>query len=108
MKSINEVRLLGFLGNAPTVSKAEKGQVATFSMATSVRVKGSNEERTEWHQIVMFDPFVDVYGTLLKKGSRVFIEGWLKTTTREVKGAKRSKTEVVVTNVIDLEKRAAA
>lgn len=83
MASVNKVIVLGNLGKDPEVRYTQSGDaVCNFSVATSERWKdksGEQQERTEWHRIVMFGRIAEVAGEYLKKGSQVYLEGKLQT-----------------------------
>lgn len=101
---VNKVILIGNLGRDPEVRSTPSGQpVATFSVATNRRWKGRDGERreeTEWHNIEVWGRLAEVAGQYLRKGSRLYVEGRIKTDSwddRET-GAKRYKTKVVCEN----------
>jgi len=105
MSSVNKVILIGNLGKDPEVRYTSGGQaVCHFSIATSERWKnktnGEWEERTEWHNIVVWGKQAELCKEYLSKGRTVYIEGRLQTRSWEDKeGNKRYTTEVVATNV---------
>ena len=83
--SINKVILVGNVGQDPQVRTMQSGQkVASFSLATSERWRdrqsGEQKEQTEWHRIVIFNPnLVDVAERMLQKGTKLYLEGSLRT-----------------------------
>lgn len=82
--SVNKAILIGNLGKDPEIRYLPSGKaVANFSIATSESWKdkttGEKQEKTEWHNIVIFDKLAEICGQYLKKGSSVFIEGKLTT-----------------------------
>jgi len=83
--SINKVTLLGNLGQDPQVRTMASGQkVVQFSLATSEQWKdkmtNEKKEATEWHRVVVFQPnLVDVAERMLQKGTKLYIEGTLRT-----------------------------
>ena len=99
---INKAILIGNLGADPDVRTLPSGDaVANISLATSEswtdRTTGELHERTEWHRIALFGKVAEIAGEYLHKGSRVYVEGKLRTrkwTTAE--GHERYTTEVVV------------
>lgn len=98
---INEVRLLGNVGQAPEVRTTQNGmKIANFSLATSRSYKkdGVRHERTEWHRIVVMNPhIVPTVENYVRKGSRVFVGGELRTRKwTDNNGIERFTTEVVV------------
>lgn len=101
MKGINKVILVGTLGQDPTVRYAQNGDAVTnISAATSEQWKdkqGKKQEKTEWHNIVIFGKLAEVAGEYLRKGSQVYIEGKLQTRKwQDKQGQDRYTTEVVV------------
>ena len=102
---LNRVLLFGNLGADPELKMTSGGQaVLKLRLATSESYLDRNQqrqERTEWHSVVIWGKRGEALGKLLTKGSRVFIEGGLRTTSWETDGGeKRYRTEVVATNVI--------
>ena len=99
-KSINKVILVGRLGRDPELKYTASGTpFCRFSMATddSWTDKGSGErtERTEWHNIVVWDKLAEICNSYLAKGRMVYIEGSLQTREwDDQEGNKRKTTEV--------------
>ena len=98
-RGVNKVILLGNVGRDPETRYAQNGTAVTrFSIATSEiwkdRTSGEQQERTEWHDIVCFARLAEVAGEYLKKGSKVYIEGQLRTSSWEQDGQKKYRTEV--------------
>ena len=98
-RGVNKVILLGNVGRDPETRYAQNGTAVTrFSIATSEiwkdRSSGEQQERTEWHNIVCFARLAEVAGEYLKKGSKVYIEGQLRTSSWEQDGLKKYRTEV--------------
>ena len=84
MPNVNRAVIMGVLGKDPEVKSFGNGSsIATFSVATSEqwkdKVTGERKEQTEWHRIVVQGRLVDVVSKYLKKGSKVYIEGSLRT-----------------------------
>lgn len=103
MASVNKVILVGNLGRDPEVRRLNNGeQVCTLRLATSEswrdKATGEKRERTEWHQVVVFNEnIVRVAEQYLKKGSKVFVEGQLQTRKwTDQSGVERYSTEVVL------------
>jgi single-strand DNA-binding protein len=101
--SVNKVILIGNLGKDPEVKSFQNGgRIANFSIATSEswkdRQTGEKKERTEWHNIsVNSEGLVGVVERFLKKGSKVYIEGQLRTRKwQDQSGNDRYTTEVVL------------
>jgi len=104
MASLNKVMLIGNLGKDPEVRYTTSGQgVASFSVATSEKFKnksGDMEERTEWHNVVLWGKLAEISKEYLSKGKTVYIEGRLQTRKWQDKdGRDRYTTEVVGTTV---------
>lgn len=99
---LNQVQLIGHLGNDPEVASMRNGgEVANLSVATSDRWKdkdGNPQERTDWHRVVIFDPhLVEVAKKYTRKGSRIYLEGQLQTRKwQDQSGNDRYSTEVVL------------
>lgn len=101
MASLNKVLLIGNLGRDPEVRYMTNGEaVANFSIATTESWKGKDgqkQERTEWHNIVMYRKLAEIAGQYLKKGSAVYVEGKLQTRKWQDKntGQDRYTTEII-------------
>lgn len=101
MNGVNKAILVGTLGRDPETRYMPSGDaVTTFSMATSESWKdkstGEKKETTEWHNCVAFRRLGEIAGEYLKKGSKVYVEGKLKTESFEKDGAKQYRTKIVV------------
>ena len=99
MASVNKVILVGNLGKDPEVRYMPNGEaVANFSIATTENWKdksGVKQEKTEWHNIVMYRKLAEIAGEYLKKGAPVYIEGKLQTRKWEKDGVTRYSTEII-------------
>ncbi len=100
MATLNKVLLIGNLGRDPEVRYTASGTaVASFSLATAEKFKnkgGEWEERTEWHNIILWGRLADIAGEYLAKGKSVFIEGRLQTRKwQDRDGKDRFTTEIV-------------
>ncbi len=110
-KSVNKVILVGNLGKDPEVKYTPSGvPVAKFSLATNERFKdksGEWQDRTEWHNIVAWQRLAEIVGEYVKKGSKIYIEGRLQTSSWEDKqsGEKKYRTEVVANDLVLLSGR---
>lgn len=100
--SVNKVILIGNLGRDPEVRYTPNGlAVANLTIATSEvwkdKQSGENQERTEWHRIVMYQRLAEIAGEYLRKGAKIFIEGRLQTRKWQDKttGQDRYTTEVI-------------
>jgi single-strand DNA-binding protein len=101
--SVNKVILIGNLGKDPEIRTLNSGdRVANLRIATSEqwrdKATGERKEKTEWHQIVIFNEnIVKVAETYLKKGSTVYIEGSLQTRKyTDAQGVEKYSTEIVL------------
>lgn len=101
--SINKVILVGNVGQDPQIRSMQSGQrVVTFSLATSDRWRdrqtGEQKEQTEWHRVVIFNPnLVDVAERMLQKGTKLYLEGSLRTRKwQNQQGVDTFTTEVVL------------
>ncbi|HTQ05685.1 MAG TPA: single-stranded DNA-binding protein [Polyangiaceae bacterium] len=104
-EGLNRVMLLGNLGADPELRMTNGGQaVLKLRLATSETYLDRNkvrQERTEWHSVVVWGKRAEALAKILNKGSRIFIEGGLRTSSYDDKdGNKRYKTEVVANNII--------
>lgn len=110
-KSVNKVILIGNLGKDPEVKYTPSGTaVAKFSLATNERYKdkaGAWQDRTEWHNIVAWQRLAEIVGEYVKKGSKLYIEGRLQTSSWDDKesGQKKYRTEVVANDLVLLSGR---
>lgn len=100
MASVNKVILIGNLGRDPEVRFMPNGEaVCNFSIATTDSWKdkaGAKQERTEWHNIVMYRKLAEIAGEYLKKGRPVYVEGRLQTRKWQTKeGQDRYTTEII-------------
>jgi single-strand DNA-binding protein len=101
-RGINKVILIGNLGNDPDVRYTQSGDaIANISLATSETWKDRNtgeaQERTEWHRVVFFGKVAEVVKQYLHKGSKIYVEGQLRTRKWQGQdGQDRYTTEVIV------------
>lgn len=110
-KSLNRVQLIGNLGKDPEIKYTPSGTaVAKLTIATNERYKdkgGEWQDRTEWHNVVLWQRLAEIAGEYLKKGGKVYIEGRLQTRSWDDKqtGQKKYMTEVVASDLILLSGR---
>ena len=110
-RSVNKVILVGNVGKDPEIRSTPSGtMVATFGLATSDRQKdaqGNWQAHTEWHNLVAFARTAEIIRDYVKKGSKLYIEGMLRTSNWEDKtsGQKRYKTEILVNELVLLSGR---
>ena len=102
-RGINKVILVGTLGHPPSMRYTPDGKaVASLSIATNEFWKdknsGENQEKTEWHKVVIFGKLAEIAGEYLNKGSQVYLEGKLQTRKWQDKSTKQDKytTEIIV------------
>jgi single-strand DNA-binding protein len=100
MASVNKVILIGNLGKDPEIRYTPSGQaVATFSIATTDKWRdkeGQTQERTDWHNIVLWGRQAELAKEYLRKGRPVYIEGRIQTRSYEDKeGVKKWVTEII-------------
>lgn len=110
-RGINKVILVGNLGQDPeTKYMPSGGAVTNVSVATSETWKdkqtGQPQERTEWHRVVFFNRLAEIAGEYLKKGSKVYVEGSLRTRKWQGQdGQDRYTTEIVASEMQMLDGR---
>ncbi|MFU8815952.1 MAG: single-stranded DNA-binding protein [Pseudomonadales bacterium] len=109
-RGINKVILIGNLGADPETRYSQGGNAVTrLRLATSENWRdkqtGEQQERTEWHTVVCFSRLAEIAGEYLRKGSKVYIEGSLSTSSWEQDGQKRYKTEVIARELQMLDSR---
>lgn len=110
MRNINKVILIGNLTRDPELRHTSNGQnVCTFGVATNREWITSDSRQmssTEFHECVAWAKLAEVCDQYLKKGKLVYIEGYLKTRSWDTpEGVKRFRTEIIVQDMIMLEKR---
>jgi len=106
-KSVNKVILLGHAGKDPEVHELRSGTVVNLSLATNESYKdnrGEWQERTEWHHLVGYQRVAEILRDYVRKGSRIYIEGALRTRSWGDKetGQTKYRTEIVVFEVSHL------
>jgi single-strand DNA-binding protein len=105
-KSVNKVILVGNLGKDPEVKYTPNGTpIAKFSLATNERFKdksGEWQDRTEWHNIIAWQRLAEIVGEYVTKGSKVYIEGKLQTSSWEDRqsGEKKYRTEIIARDLV--------
>ena len=105
MGCVNKAILIGNLGQDPELKHFEGGRtMARFSVATNERWKdaksGEQQERTEWHRVVVWGRAAEVVGEHLVKGRQVYVEGRLQTRKwQDQEGHDKTSTEVVADQV---------
>ena len=103
-EGLNKVMLLGNLGADPELKVTQGGQsVLKLRLATTESYLDKNnarQERTEWHSVSVWGRRGEALAKFLTKGSSVFIEGSLRTSSYEKDGEKRYRTDIVANNII--------
>lgn len=104
-RGVNKVILVGNIGQDPEMKYMPSGNAVTnISVATSEQWKdkqtGHPQERTEWHRVVFFNRLAEIAGEYLRKGSKVYVEGSLRTRKwRDQAGQDRYTTEIVASEM---------
>jgi single-strand DNA-binding protein len=102
-RGVNKVILVGNLGANPDIRFLAHGdRVTVIRLATGEVWKDQNgtpQERTEWHQVVFYRRLAEIAGEFLRKGSKIYVEGRLRTQQWEKEGEKRMTTEVVANDL---------
>ena len=103
--SVNKVILVGNVGQDHQIRYVESRAVASLSLATTDRAYTTTAgvqmpERTEWHNLVMWDKLAEIAEKYIRKGTKLYVEGKLRTRTWEDRNAiKRTVTEIYVENM---------
>jgi single-strand DNA-binding protein len=109
--TVNKVILVGRLGKDPELRSIPSGtSVAKFSLATDERFTdkaGEKQERTEWHNVVVWGKLAEICGQYLRKGKLVYIEGSIRTDSWDDKetGVKKYRTEIIANTMQMLDKK---
>jgi single-strand DNA-binding protein len=109
-QGVNKVILIGNVGGDPeTKYMPSGGAVTNLSIATSESWKdkqtGQPQERTEWHRVVFFNRLAEIASEYVRKGSKIYVEGALRTRQWEQDGVKRYSTEIVASQMQMLDSR---
>ncbi len=104
-EGLNRVMLLGNLGADPELRMTSGGQaVLKLRLATSETYLDRNrqrQERTEWHNVVVWGKRAEALSKIISKGTRIFVEGGLRTSSYDDReGNKRYRTEIVASNIL--------
>lgn len=112
-RGVNKVILVGNCGQDPETKFTASGAAVTnISLATSEswkdRQTGQQQERTEWHRVVFFNRLAEIVGEYIRKGSKLYIEGALRTRKwQDQNGQDRYTTEIVASEMQMLDSRGA-
>lgn len=109
-RSVNKVSLIGTLGRDPEVRYLPNGNaVANISLATDEsytdKNTGQKVEQTEWHRLTIYGRLAEICQQYLRKGSRAYFEGKLRTREWEKDGVKRYTTEIICNDMMMLDPR---
>lgn len=109
---LNKAQVIGHLGQEPKIATSQNGKtIATFSVATTDKAYTAPNgatvpERTEWHNVICFGRMADVVQKFLRKGSRVYVEGKMRTRSYDGKdGVKRYVMEINMENLVMLDSK---
>lgn len=111
MRCVNKVILIGNLTRDPELRQTTNGQsIVTFGLATNrewITKDGRKMNSAEYHELVAWARLGEICNQYLKKGKLIYVEGYLKTRSKVMPdGTKKFRTEIVVQDMIILEKRA--
>lgn len=110
-RGVNKAILLGNLGNDPEVRYTPSGSaVANINLATTEtwrdKITGDVQDRTEWHRVVFFNRLAEIVGEYLRKGSKIYVEGSMRTRRWIDKNQiERHTTEIVANEMTILDSR---
>ncbi len=112
MRGVNKVIIVGSVGQEPQVRATASGDcIVNFSVATSESYKdksGNKVENTEWHRVSAFGRLAEIIRDYVVKGSKVYIEGKIKTRSYDKEGTKVYVTEIVANELQMLDSRGQA
>jgi single-strand DNA-binding protein len=110
-RGVNKVIIIGNVGQDPEIKYTASGApVVTVSIATSEiwrdKQTGENKEKTEWHRVVFFNKLAEIISQYIKKGSKLYVMGSLRTRKWEDKsGVEKYTTEVIANDIQMLDKK---
>ena len=107
---LNKVQIIGRVTQDPVVRQTQSGQnVTSFGVATNRRWRDKTQElreEVEFHNIVAWGKLAETCGNYLRKGSRLYVEGGLRTRSwQDSEGVQRKRTEIVLNNMIMLDRK---
>lgn len=101
--SLNKVMLIGNVGVDPEYRTTTTGTaVVSLTLATNEKwtdKQGNKQEKTEWHRVAMFNKLAELANQYVKKGSKIYIEGKITTSSYEKDGEKRYSTEIIANSM---------
>ena len=101
--SLNKVMLIGNVGVDPEQRTTSTGtSVVSLTLATNEKwtdKQGNKQEKTEWHRVAMFNKLAELAIQYVKKGSKIYIEGKITTSSYEKNGEKRYSTEIIANSM---------
>ncbi len=103
MQGLNRVQLLGNLGTDPELKQTGAGNVLKLRLATSERYLDKDkqpQERTEWHNVSIWGKRAEGLAKVLTKGSRILVEGSIRSSQYEKNGEKRTTFEIAAQNIL--------
>jgi single-strand DNA-binding protein len=109
-RGLNKVQIIGNCGQVET-QEAKSGKITRISIATNEKWKdkatGEDKELVEWHRCVLFGKLAEIAQSYVKKGSKIYIEGKLRTTKYQDKetGADRYSTDIIASELQLLDKK---
>lgn len=98
MPGVNKAIIVGNVGADPETLETASGRVTKIRIATSETWKdkaGEKQERTEWHRVSAWGKLGEIIASYVRKGSKVYVEGQIRTSSYEKNGEKRYSTEIV-------------
>jgi single-strand DNA-binding protein len=99
---LNKVQLIGNVGQEPEAKSVNDNRLVTFTLATTKKFKdkaGTVQTQTEWHNIVIWGKLAEIVEKYVKKGSKLYLEGEIKTESYEKDGVKKYATKIVCSDM---------
>lgn len=106
MSGINKVILIGNVGSINTKDTKDGNQVVSVSIATSIKYQdkrtGEDVEQTEWHNVTFFKKLAEIAAQYINKGTKIYVEGYLKTEKWQSKSGEDRYTTKIIANQMQL------
>ena len=100
-KTVNKVILVGNVGRDPEIRETKTGKkVANLSLATNRRVNGGEEQRTEWHRLVLWNALAPLAEDYIETGDRIYVEGRVEYDSWERDGVTIPSVEIHVQEIV--------